>query len=173
MNRHSFTGVALLSSTGDKDYVQAPFQAVLDHKELAEEYGEGSVFASGLIVHAHNAFDGDLYAACSCLEGKGENLSAELVSHGGGMPSIIKEAQSRLEKELWIKRAGKFSRYYFSGDLKQTIYCLKDVDAWYRWCTIKRNLKPVDWSLFSEERNNTNFKQSLACAGGQCDVSRF
>jgi len=68
-NRGIFTGVSMLSSDGDKDYPQAPFTAVYTPKEMVKEYGDASVFASGLITAALRAFDNNLWKACSAVLG--------------------------------------------------------------------------------------------------------
>lgn len=64
-NQKWFAGISLLPSSGDLDYAQAPFATVLTPQELIKEYGDASVFASGLIVEALRVFDGNLWAACS------------------------------------------------------------------------------------------------------------
>ncbi len=66
-NRNNFAGISLLSHHGDKDYQQAPFQEVRTEEEIAELYGPAALFASGLIIHAMQAFDDNLYAACTFL----------------------------------------------------------------------------------------------------------
>jgi ribonucleoside-diphosphate reductase alpha chain len=64
-NQHIFTGVSMLSADGDKDYPQAPFTAVYTPKEMVKEYGDASVFASGLITAGLSVFGNDLWKACS------------------------------------------------------------------------------------------------------------
>ena len=59
-NRHSFAGVSILSTTGDLDYVQAPFCEVRYTDELLADYGDGVFFASGLIVDGLHAFGNNL-----------------------------------------------------------------------------------------------------------------
>lgn len=63
-NRAFFTGISLLSSSGDLDYQQAPFATVLTPEEIVREYGDGSILASGLVVDGLHAFDGNLWTAC-------------------------------------------------------------------------------------------------------------
>lgn len=72
-NRNVFSGISLLSSSGDLAYNQAPFVEVLDKQELIEKYGDAAIFASGLIVDTKNAFN-DLWIACDAVVGKGEKL---------------------------------------------------------------------------------------------------
>lgn len=161
-NRENYAGISLLSETGDKDYMQAPFQAVYDHHQLTNMYGPASVFASGLIIHSLQAFDNNLYAACDCFLGHGENLEAETKS--------IDLLTKQMEKKLWIMRANKFTMRYFDGDKKRMTYCLKDVDAWKKWCDLNRTYKDVPWDEFIEEHDNTTLEQYVACSGGQCSI---
>lgn len=74
-NRKYLAGVSLLSSSGDKDYNQAPFTAVFTSKEMLKEYGDSVVFASGLIVDGLQAFDNNLWLACDTALGFGIKLS--------------------------------------------------------------------------------------------------
>ena len=74
-NRYYFAGVSLLSLFGDLDYDQAPFVQVLDSKQIIDKYGDGALFASGLIVDMLDAFENNLWNACASGMGKGERLS--------------------------------------------------------------------------------------------------
>jgi ribonucleoside-diphosphate reductase alpha chain len=73
-NRNWFSGVSLLTLSGDKDYNQAPFTSILTAKELVKKYGDAAMFASGLIVDGLNAFNNNLWSACDTLNGLGEKL---------------------------------------------------------------------------------------------------
>lgn len=73
-NKETYTGISFLSDTGDTKYNQAPFAEVLMPRELLKIYGDGIMFASGLIVDILDTF-GDLWKACDTAEGNGERLS--------------------------------------------------------------------------------------------------
>lgn len=73
-NREWFAGISLLGLTGDLDYQQAPFIEVLNSEEIIEKYGDGSMFASGLIVDLLETFDNNLWTALSTCLGFGEKL---------------------------------------------------------------------------------------------------
>ncbi len=161
-NRNNFVGVSLLSSSGDKDYVQAPFSEVLEPSEIVEIYGDASIFASGLIEDALRIFDGNLWKACDHVLGRGEDLGEKkLLDH---------EEAIRQQKHNWIQRVNKFSRRYHEYDLKKTTYLLKDVYNYKKWLDIKMNYKKVDYTDMVEETNSTVGSQELACAGGQCTI---
>jgi hypothetical protein len=44
-----------------------------------------------------------------------------------------------------------FSKNYFKGNLEETIYCIKDVHLWYKWNTISRTFKLIDYKLIKIE----------------------
>ena len=52
-------------------------------------------------------------------------------------------------------------------------YCLKDVDAWKNWVDLKREYVEVPWDQFFEEDDNTKVGETVACAGGACEVTRM
>ena len=72
-NRFKLAGVSFLPASADSDFNQPPYTKVLMSNQLLEVYGNGIVFASGLIVDTVNVF-GDLWKACDVILGKGEKL---------------------------------------------------------------------------------------------------
>ena len=72
-NKEIFSGVSLIPKLGDIIYPQAPFSAVLDPLELAQKYGDGAIFSSGLIVDINHLF-GSLWKAIDTFRGVGEKL---------------------------------------------------------------------------------------------------
>jgi hypothetical protein len=168
-NRKYYTGISMLAMEGDKDYNQAPFQAVYDPKELVEMYGDASMFASGLIVHAQQAFDGNLYAACDSFLGIGEKLDIPNLQ-GDALVASIDKLKKILDKSTWIERAKKFTKLYFEGDKKKMCYCLKDISAWKTWVDLKREYSNVPWEKFYEDHDNTKVQDTVACGGGKCEI---
>jgi ribonucleoside-triphosphate reductase len=169
-NREFFAGISMLGDSGDMTYHQAPFQAVYSHDEIAKLYGAGSVFASGLIVHANDAFDNNLYTACSTLMGYGEKLEMPDLNNS---KLCLVQSDKMYKKVRWIAQAKKFTNRHFGGDLLKMTYCLKAVDAWKTWCDLKRTYKFVDWEQFIEENDNTKPTEYQACSGGSCEIIRF
>ena len=200
-NRKWFAGISVLPISGDKDYPQAPFTAILTPTELVREYGDGSMFASGLIVDGLRAFDNNLWAACDCVldvgeiitveelrkkiekdcKTNGENWKVEGLSPSS--PEKLLEAWlehnivNYFEKIDWIRRAKQFSIRYFENDLRKTTYCLKDVANWKIWCDLMREYKEVDWSkCFEDEYGNLasyGGEAGEACSGGQCETGEL
>lgn len=74
-NRSVFAGISLLSNTGDKDYAQAPFTEVFTPRQIISRYGDGALYASGLIVDGLKAFNNRLWSACDTVLGIGEQLT--------------------------------------------------------------------------------------------------
>jgi len=150
-NRKYFCGISLLPVTGDKDYPQAPFTAIYLPSEQVRFYGDASLFVSGLIEVALNLWEDNLWAACDSL------LGAGVRARGNG-------------KREWTNRCKKFASRYFEGDLKKLTYCMKDVYNWKEWVDLKREYKDVDYTLVTEEEDNTHLQQEIACAGGVCEI---
>ena len=168
-NRKVFAGISLLPDGGDLDYPQAPFCEVLTAEEIVETYGVGAVLASGLIVDGQHAFDDNLWAACDCVLGRGENLEEETPKI---YPKRVHEAieEVRLEKGDWVRRAHKFANNYFDKDALKMTRCLKRVSTCKMWEDLTRTYAPVDYTLLVEKQDNTTVTQTIACAGGKCDL---
>ena len=194
-NRKWFAGISLLPFSGDKDYPQAPFTAVYTPHETVRKYGDGSLFASGLIVDGHHAFNNDLWEACDCALGIGEILETDSLrekiqiayeTNGqfwkdeGLRPSspdnllnawLKHNVKNYYKKVDWVRRAKQFAMRYFNNDLKEMTYCLKDVYNWKVWCDLSREYVDVDWSqCFETEQGELDTSAGSACSGGQCEL---
>lgn len=157
-NREWFAGVSLLSAYGDKAYPQAPFTEVFTAEQIMKLYGEASMFASGLIVDGLVAFNQNLWTACDTVNGWGIALS--------------EESKEDLLKRDWVRRAKKYAKNYFNGNILEMTNCLKDCYNLHKWKTIERTMKDID---FASELNAKSFVDvdslaGQACAGGACEV---
>lgn len=161
-NRQYFTAVSLLSNMGDKDFPQAPFTKVLTSREIVREYGDASIWCSGLIELALQGFDGDLWKACDVLIKNGKEYFLEKKYKSVG------EMVSAVGQVKFIEKAKKFAEKYFEGDIRRLTYCLKDVHSWKKYCDLKQNFKEVDYTALVEEEDNTTLEQEIACQGGAC-----
>ena len=171
-NREYFAGISMLGDSGDMTYNQAPFQSIYTHDEIAKIYGAGSIFASGLIVHANDAFDDNLYNACSSLLGYGEKLVMPNIDIDENKVSLV-QSDKMYKKLRWVAQAKKFAKRHFNNDILKMTYCLKAVDGWKTWCDLKRTYKTVPWEDFIEENDNTKPTEYYACSGGSCEIIRF
>ncbi len=181
-NQKHFAGISLLPASGDLDYSQAPFSTVLTPTELVREYGDASVFASGLIVDGLAAFEGDLWKACNIA------LGISPLKDCGEEPQYPKNrsykelAEYFEKKEMyekcslmvdWVRRVKQYAVRYFDGDLKRATYCLKHVSLWKTWCDLKREYVEIDWTEAKEEIEthvNADSLGAQACAGGKCEL---
>lgn len=180
-NQKRFAGISLLPASGDLDYAQAPFATVLTPAELVREYGDASVFASGLIVDGLHAFGDNLWRACDTVLGFGENLSEEptlpviddenCVEEFDSYITAVRELDKHYKKIDWVRRVNQFAARYFEDDVRRATYCMKHVSLWKTWCDLKREYKEIDWSEVVEEIEthvNADTLGSQACAGGAC-----
>lgn len=157
-----FKAVSFLSDYGDKDFNQAPFTSILNTEDIMELYGKGALLASGLIVDGLHYFNGNLWEACDSVLNKNYPIA-------GTRDQV-------LLKKYWLERAKKFAKNYFKNDLKQMIYCLKDVHLFHKWETISRNFKNVDFSkiLTKPEYKDVSDYAAMACSGtGSCEIIRM
>ncbi len=168
-NRDSFAGISLLPDGGDLDYPQAPFAEVWTCDEIVANYGVGAMMSSGLIVDGMKVFDDNLWAACDCTLGRGEDLSAAI---DRSLPKRVYEAICQVQdgKNDWVRRAKKFADNYFNGDVLKMTRCLKRVHNCKLWEDLQRKYVQVNYELLQEDRDNTTLEETIACAGGKCEV---
>ena len=157
-NQNEFTAVSFLSAFGDKDFNQAPNTSVLDTHELVEKYGDGVLFASGLITDGLHVFDENLWEACEFISNRDKKLE--------GTRTAV------LLKKDWLRRARKFAKNYFKGNQTEMVYCLKDVHLWHKWCSLTKGFKVPDFEeiLKKPEFNDIANYASVSCAGGACEI---
>jgi ribonucleoside-diphosphate reductase alpha chain len=157
-NRQWFAGVSLLSAFGDKAYAQAPFTEVFTADQILNEYGTASMFASGLIVDALQAFNNNLWIACDTAMGFGMKLDDT--------------DSSDLLKRDWVRRAKSFANNYFGGDVTRMTFCLKDCYNLHKWESIVQTMQDIDFSnqLSSKKFTDVDNLGAQACAGGGCEI---
>jgi len=157
-NRQWFAGISLLSAMGDKAYPQAPFTEVLTEDEILKKYGRAAFFSSGLIVDGLHAFNNNLWNACSTVLGFGED--------------ITEENSKNVLKRDWVRRATKFAKNHFNGDLQEMTNCLKDVFNFHKWDKIEREIKHIDFATSMHKKQFVEIDEmgAQACAGGACSI---
>lgn len=171
-HRQAFAGVSLLPYGGDLDYPQAPFCAIWTADEIVARYGPGAIMASGLIVDGLHAFADDLWAACACALGIGRKLVAPPApgEDAGDMARYQDAVRGFLAQKDWVRRARKFAANYFSDDLREMTYCLKRVHNCKLWEDLTREYRPVSYQEMTEQEDGTALEQTVACAGGACQI---
>lgn len=160
-NENSFKAVSFISDYGDKAFSQAPFTSVSTMEDIVAEYGKGAMFASGLIVDGLHYYDNNLWIACDSVTNK-------------DIP-ITGTRDQVLLKKYWVRRAKKFARNFFDGDLQKAIYCLKDVHLLHKWEVINRSFESVDFStiLSKPTFKSVGHFAATACSGGACEITRI
>lgn len=158
-NRKWFAGISLLSSMGDRAYVQAPFTEVFTAPQIIDMYGDASMFASGLIIEALHAFNRNLWMACDTALGWGLKLDPE--------------ESSDLLKRDWVRRAKKFADSYFDGDLLKMTFCLKDCHNLHKWTVINQRFVDIDFSkeLSQQTYTSVDTMGAVGCSGGACEIT--
>jgi len=154
-NRNMFAGLSFLAASGDKDYHQAPYTAVLSESEIIEKYGVGAIFAAGLIVDHVKGFN-NLWEAIN---------TANLPIDTADQETVDKRAD-------WIRRFKKFATNYYEGDLKVAEYCLKDVYLLHKWYKICQNFVAIDFAkqVTSKKFTDIDTMGSASCIGGACEI---
>ena len=158
-NRKWFAGISLLSGMGDRAYAQAPFTEVFTAQQILDMYGDSSMFASGLIVGALQAFNNNLWMACDTVMGYGLKLDPE--------------DSSDLLKRDWVRRIKKFAEKNFNGDLMKLTFMLKDCHNLHKWVNINNHFIDVDFSkdLSQQSYTDVDTMGSQACSGGVCEIN--
>lgn len=151
-NRKYYAGISLIPQSGDKDYPQAPFTTVYTSREIVKEYGDASLWCSGLIELALQNFNKNLWAAC-------DYVTFNQAKDGDGQ-----------DKLNFITKMKNFAGKYFDGDIKRLTYCMKDVYNWKVYCDLKDSFKKVDYTQLSESEDNTTGIEEISCAGGACII---
>ena len=156
-NRNFFAGISFLSTSGDKDFNQAPNTEVITAKDMVQKYGVAGILASGLVVDGLQAFD-NLWSATSTAQGMGEDITPE-------------NSKNTLKKD-WVRRFEAFAAKYLEGDLKKAEYCLKDAFLLHKWEKIQRTCVPIDWTEELVEKRFTEVDTlgAAPCAGGSCEI---
>lgn len=173
-NRKWFAGISIIPQSGDLDYPQAPMANVLTPREVLQEYGDGSLLASGLIVDGLHAF-GDLWTACEAALGLGEEIVEPLQPKDSLSIEEFhlweEDHSAWSQKTDWIRRVKQFSNKYCEDDVRQCTYLMKHVHNWKLWMDLQREYKDVDYSLLIEEEDTTTLMEVVACGGGgSCEL---
>lgn len=158
-NRQWFCGISLMAASGDKAFPQAPFTEVLTEQQIVEKYGAASLFASGLVTRALDAF-GDLWAATSCALGYGEKIE--------------EESHETVNKRDWVRQFTKFAKSNFEGDVNKTSDCLKDVYNLHKFMKISRALDTeIDIRKHLKHKSYVDVGSlaGAACSGGVCEMT--
>jgi len=168
-NRAFLAGISFISHTGDKDYPQAPFTEVLTLQEIVDKYGDGALFASGLIVDGLEAFEGKLWEAVDTAIRFSNPDSYNGIDLENGSKDSIHNYEA---KKSWCVRFAKFAKNYTSNNLKTCNYLLKDVYNLHKWNKISLNYSPINWNEVKAIETFTDIDSmgAIACSGTSCEI---
>lgn len=166
-NRHYFSGISLVPDSADKDYPQAPNCAVYTANQIVREYGDAALWTSGLIELALQAWNGDLWDACSALVNNDFDPTPTPSKENPVTFAQLSDAAS--QKRFWEK-SRKFANKYFDQDYKRLSYCMKDVYNWKKYTDLRDNMKVIEYTNLIENQDHTTLEEEIACAGGVCLV---
>lgn len=171
-NRAAFAGISLLPEGGDLDYPQAPFCSVPTAQEIIKLYGDGAMYASGIIETALEIFDNNLWVACDAALGRVSDGFDQVPTIPPGTSAFVAKAMidEHEAKLAWVRRSKKFAKKYFNNDILKMTRCLKRVNNCKLWDDINRTRLPVDYTLMVEHTDNTKLTETVACGGGKCDI---
>lgn len=142
-NREHLCGVSLLSSTGDKDYAQAPFTAVYLPSQMLQHYGDASLYGWEVLSGVNS--DGELWQLCH---------------------DVLFNFNKNREFDSSVKQfCDKFNM-----TVKEVTYMLKDLWLYDQYEKIKKTAVTVDYTKLTETEDNTTLQQEIACAGGSCEI---
>lgn len=141
-HQNDYSGVSFIGAYGDRDFPQAPFTTVLSYDQILAEYGSicTSETVNGLIRDA------------------GENLwnMSDTAIFGG--------------KDRWSQHVVDLAKKWFGGNVKKCTYMLKDIYNRRVYDKLMENFVEVDYSKMVEVVNQVQFSETLACAGGACEM---
>lgn len=114
-NRNFIAGISFIAASGDLDFTQPPYTEVLLPSELISKYGEGIIFASGLIVDAEKVF-GNLWKACDTFKGLGEKLYSSILDAKNFIKELNVSEDPQLNNQLhsnWVEaRKKQYDNWY-------------------------------------------------------------
>lgn len=190
-NKEFVSGISFLSSYGDIDLPQAPMCKINTIEDLLE-YGEGALFASGLITDILKVYK-DLWTACEVVQGRGEKvfITPDMITESmkksgiGYTQEELQKVTANLELKLFdkvdnlsqkrdiIRRINKFAVNYFGGDIYTAINVLKRVNNIHYFKELQRTYTPINWSEVNfekEQYSNANELGAMSCSGGSCEI---
>ena len=174
-NRKGFSGISLLSKSGDFVYEQAPMQKIWREEELCDKFGKTNV---GAAKHVRRFLDdefGHVRHIMACLKRVLDGEDTRIIF---GVEQGLKGAQLTPEKVYAKHQSDKLWEAYTRirqlihlQDADEIITLIASVTHEEEWNRLIRDMVPVDYSMMSEDEDNTKQQDLLACAGGQCEVS--
>lgn len=173
-NRFTFSGVSLLSKSGDFIYEQAPMQKIWFEDELNEKFGRVNV---GAAKHVRRFLDDEFGHVRHVMAYLKRVLSGEDTRDIFGVNRAFKGPNWTGEELLARHRSDKLWEAYqrirqliHLEDADDIITLLAAIGHEEEWNRLVRDMVPVDYTQMIETDDNTKQMDNLACYGGACLV---
>jgi ribonucleoside-diphosphate reductase alpha chain len=184
----SFSGISLLSSSGDKVYNQAPMEACFFESELIELYGEKTVKHAQRLykrivkkLHVDNIQEVRYkFTSLALLNGSFtrkfewvlENCKP-LMDDDGELMEDKYEFEARCSNEYITTLAiyRDMRKSIKIENINTVLDLIASAVDEERWNELVKSFKKVDYSTMIEEEDVTDLQGEQACAGGACEVS--
>lgn len=173
-NRFTFSGVSLLSKSGDFIYEQAPMQKIWFEDELNEKFGRVNV---GAAKHVRRFLDDEFGHVRHVMAYLKRVLSGEDTRDIFGVNRAFKGPNWTGDELLARHRSDKLWEAYqrirqliHLEDADDIITLLAAIGHEEEWNCLVRDMVPVDYSQMVEADDNTKQAENLACYGGACLV---
>ena len=114
--------------------------------------------------------DADLVAdGLNCLDTQPERNTTK-ASNIAAFQAWKEETEIYEKKIDWVRRVEQFAKRYCEDDVRKCTYLLKEVNNWKKWLDLQREYKDIDYTQLIEKEDTTKPMETIACAGGKCDI---
>jgi len=174
-NRSSFSGLSLLSKSGDFLYEQAPMQKVWMEQELIEKFGSANL---GAAKHVRRFIDGDFFSFRHIMASLKQVLNGVDSREIFGLKAKTERdmladhsqiVASVMSKKLWDVYQ-RIRQLIHIDDTDDIITLIASVGNEAEWNRLRKDMKPVDYTAVIETIDITKPVDNVACAGGACEV---
>lgn len=174
-NREYFSGISLIAKSGDFVYEQAPMQKIWLESELVEQFGKTNV---GAAKHVRRFLDDEFGHVRHIMAALKRVLEGEDTRHIFNVERGLKGAFLTPE-HLFAKHKSdmlweayiRIRQLIHLENVDDIITLLAAIGHEEEWNRLTRDMVEIDYSMMSEEEDNTKQLDNLACAGGQCEIS--
>lgn len=158
-NRVFFSGLSLLGESGDFLYQQAPMQRIYFQGELEEKFGSANVGAAKHFKRHLERRYGSLYNVMMPLRMVLLGYPTEKAVEGTSVhPELLWGSYLKLRSMLHIQ------------DIDSILLLISSIDHEELWHRLMAKLTEVDYSQFVEFEDGTTAIDTVACAGGSCEI---
>ena len=103
-------------------------------------------------------------------------VNEKIITHNISSTVLVKETEWKEVIEYLFENKNYFAAVSLLPSNGDVIYAqapfqkIQESDL-EKWNDLVNNWKHIDWTLFNEESDNTKLAETLACAGGSCEIT--